>query len=216
MISGNIRQLRSESLGRDPFHEFAVSPAGGTIAVANWDTIDLWDAASATWVRSIEDNPRRHRVLETMAFSHRGTLARVVLADKNYSDNTPPCSRIRLWELASGTMLGELDLPELSSPRPSYISFSEDGTYLESNIWRLPLPLPALNHVDEEAARVVLRQCFFVANDWLMQGLEKLIWLPPDYRSSDVAVINGNVALYAKYTGVFFISVDLEWTPRRV
>ena len=214
MSSAHVTRLDSSPEDNDPYPQLAVSPDGGTIVRAEEEQIDVWDTVTATRIRSIHDG--RHQDLTPafeMAVSDSRILARVGPAN---GKNNSRVTRICVWNLVSGEQLGELDLPWLPS-EISDISFSKDQTYLETNFGRLPLPPLASDQDDDdqEKATDALRQCFFVTDEWIMQGLEKLIWLPLDYRSSNVAVRNGIVALHLKPDVVRFIGVDLDRTPTK-
>src|SRR5437868_3722765 len=48
-------------------------------------------------------------------------------------------------------------------------------------------------------------QTLFVSNNWVSEEKENILWLPPDYRSTCVAVWNGIVVLGYSSGGISFL-----------
>ena len=72
---------------------------------------------------------------------------------------------VRLWDAMTGSALQTLK-GHSSSVRS--VAFSPDGK-------------------GEEA--------LFVSNDWVVEGKGKILWLPPDYRATSIAVWNRTIVL---------------------
>ncbi|KAK4109253.1 hypothetical protein N656DRAFT_346135 [Canariomyces notabilis] len=106
------------------------------------------------------------------------------------------------------------------------LSFSADCRYLlpGPKIGALPIP-PAVRATsqgtlesgiaDMEAAE----SCLYVGSQWVRQGFEDLLWLPPAYRPDlrCLAVRDGTIGLGAHHdmplAMVLFIKIDLAKTP---
>ncbi len=76
---------------------------------------------------------------------------------------------VRLWDAVTGVALQTL---EGHSGLVRSVAFSPDGK-VERKV--------------EEA--------LFVLNDWVIEGKEKILWLPPDYRATSIAVWNRIIVL---------------------
>ena len=151
----------------------AFSPDGRTLASAsNDDTVRLWDTATGAYQRTLEGHSDSVR---SVAFSPDGrTLA-------SASDDT-----VRLWDTATGAYQRTLKV----GFRIRELSFSSDSSCLHTGQGVLditcgtpgpypPSTIPAL----------------FVKEQWIVRGSETLLWLPPDYRATSVAVFRDTVAL---------------------
>ncbi|OTA93801.1 hypothetical protein M434DRAFT_30643 [Hypoxylon sp. CO27-5] len=84
------------------------------------------------------------------------------------------------------------------------LSFSKDSNYLESRRGRLPLP----STIEDFG-------CLYVDDDWVLQGGERLLWLPKAYRPDirNIVVRGGTIMLGLASKSVTFIKIDLEKTP---
>ncbi|KAI1134357.1 WD40 repeat-like protein [Hypoxylon sp. FL0543] len=82
--------------------------------------------------------------------------------------------------------------------------FSEDSKYLEGPHGRLPLPSPTRDF-----------GCLYMDKDWVLQGGERLLWIPQAYRPlrNKVGVQGGTIVLGLASGSVVFIKIDLENTP---
>ncbi|KAF4974216.1 hypothetical protein FZEAL_8854 [Fusarium zealandicum] len=92
-------------------------------------------------------------------------------------------SVVLLWDINSGIEIGNY----VTEACISGTRFSKDLGYLESSIGRLPLPYNQ-HDTPSESDQEATRNCLYVDNQWICQGFERLIWLPPAYRPSALAV----------------------------
>jgi WD40 repeat protein len=72
---------------------------------------------------------------------------------------------VRLWDAVTGAALQTLE--GYSSPVTS-VAFSKDGK---------------------------VEQALFMTDNWVLDRKGKILWLPPDYRATSVAVWNGTIVL---------------------
>ncbi|KAK6954032.1 hypothetical protein Daesc_003994 [Daldinia eschscholtzii] len=88
------------------------------------------------------------------------------------------------------------------------VTFIEDGGYLVNRYGRLPLPSTAKDF-----------NCIYVDNDWVLQGGERLLWIPEAYRFEDlgnppVTLVQGEAIVLTHTSGPpAFIRIDLQNTP---
>ncbi|OTB04743.1 hypothetical protein M426DRAFT_261726 [Hypoxylon sp. CI-4A] len=84
------------------------------------------------------------------------------------------------------------------------IVFSEDGKYLNGGYGRLPLLSTNWDF-----------DCLYVDGDWVLQGGERLLWLPQDHRMKDgsMAVGRGTIMLQPEFGCLKIIKINLDRTP---
>ncbi|OTB14252.1 hypothetical protein K445DRAFT_24032 [Daldinia sp. EC12] len=91
---------------------------------------------------------------------------------------------------------------------PPYDIELEEGGCLVSRYGRLPLPFTAKDF-----------DCIYVDDDWVLQGGERLLWLPEAYRSKTFGVIANTLVrentIFLSHESGFlaYIQIDLENTP---
>ena len=93
---------------------------------------------------------------------------------------------VRLWDAGTGAALQTLGL---GIPTTT-LSFSTSSQYLKTDKGVLDISSLKLSPDSSEQLRVL-----FVSNDWVTEDGECILWLPPDYRATCVAVWNGIVVL---------------------
>jgi WD40 repeat protein len=103
---------------------------------------------------------------------------------------------VRLWDAATGAALQTLEL----SITTSILSFSASGRFLKTNMGVLDVSSLPVSPGSSEELRTL-----FVLNDWVAEEGVNILWLPPDYRATCVAVWNGMVVL-GHSSGVFHFS----------
>jgi hypothetical protein len=84
------------------------------------------------------------------------------------------------------------------------LSFSSSGQYLKTDRGVLDLSFLLLNISFSSEYLLPL----FVSNNWITVEEENIIWLPPNYRATCVAVWNGIVVLGHSSGGVSFLEFE--------
>ncbi|KAI0894650.1 hypothetical protein F4806DRAFT_497897 [Annulohypoxylon nitens] len=122
-----------------------------------------------------------------------------------------PDGKVAISTTKSGVMVWDPSINKWSSPighsirSQSKLSFSEDGKYLNGSKGCVP-----------SSSSVKDYNCLYVDNDWVLQGGEKLLWLPPAYRGQeDLSLVKGGTIIMRGCDSIpaIFIKVDLEKTP---
>jgi WD40 repeat protein len=95
---------------------------------------------------------------------------------------------VRLWDAATGAVRSLFDIGD----NITWLSFSPDGSYLDSNRGQIditpdtPSPFSQLIH----------SRSLFVKGNWVCDDkMKKILWLPPDFRATAVAVWERLLAL---------------------
>ena len=200
-----LHKLKIVSTG-DPLHELdigdssfipwrglAFSPDGQYFASVCGDgyvaVFDLMNGASRETLE-IHD---RHA--GKPAFSHDSRL----LAVSTFAD-------ITLWQLETGRQLETFHTQSYMID----LSFSSDGTYLETGDGEIEI-----GHLVDDTQPSSLSPGFRwrIAENWLMQGSRKMLWLPPDFRPTSCAYRDGLFVLGRESGDITFIEVDLNYRP---
>jgi WD40 repeat protein len=165
-------------------YSVAFSREGKTLASGSDDsTVKLWDAASGAVlqtlkghsgsVRSVAFSPDGKTLALEPAFSRDGkTLA-------SGSDD----STVKLWDAASGAVLQTLKVGGVVHS----LSFSVDGTSLQTNRGSFSISISRSDAIPVHPPPLV-PPYISVDNEWVTRNIERILWLPPEYRSAEVAV----------------------------
>lgn len=113
---------------------------------------------------------------------------------------------VQLWNFNTGEELGRLSVHgSIHEAR-----LSSDEGHLVCDEGRVPIPTM---REDLHSARMSgARECLYVADDWVICGFEKLVWLPPSYRSP-IVVCQQRVALKDARGTVLYMNIDLGKIP---
>jgi WD40 repeat protein len=164
-------------------------------ASGSWDkTIRLWDAATGAALQTLEGHSNE---VTSVAFSPVG---KVIVSGSH--DNT-----VRLWDAATGAALQTL---EGHSTQVTSVAFSPDGKVVVSGsedhavrLWHAATgaTLQTLEGHSSWVKSVAFSQdgkverSLFCSKDWIAEGEGKILWLPPEYRATSIAIWNRIVVL---------------------
>ena len=169
----------------------AFSPDGKQLASASASasgdaTVRLWDAATGAALQTLEGHGRR---VTSVAFSPDGKQLASASGD----------ATVRLWDAATGAALQTLELGITTS----ILSFSTSGQYLITDRGILGVSSLQLSPDPLEQLRTL-----FVSNDWVAEEGANILWLPPDYRATCVAVRDGMVVLGHSSGNISFLKFE--------
>lgn len=141
--------------------------------------------------------------LLSMAISAIGKL---VAASSTEWDNRT----VQMWDTTTGMEIGRYSIKD----GIGHLSFLDDR-YLLCDQGRLPVPslLPDQEEMDLNNKPEDAQDCLFVGFQWVYQGSERLLWLPPAYRSK-ASVLRGETLALVHETGkVRIVKFNLAETP---
>lgn len=143
-------------------------------------------------------------ILWSMAIPIKGKL---VTAS---SGEDPRKQTVKLWDSITRLEIGRYVI----DGRITDLSFFDDR-YPVCDQGRLPAPfaLPDQNKTDSEEKQEDAQDCLFVGSQWVYKGLERILWLPPAYRSRDSKMRGETLALVHETGVVRIVKFDLTKTP---
>jgi WD40 repeat protein len=154
----------------------AFSPHGKVLASGSDDeTVKLWDAGTGAVLQTLESHSD---TVNAIAVSPDGKL----LASGS-DDET-----VKLWDVGMRAVLQTLKFGAFVNT----LSFSEDGTFLQTNRGGLHATSLSFN---DDISQLSLSHNIFVEGQWICWCTEDMLWLPLEYRSYWTAVYGSVVAL---------------------
>lgn len=116
-------------------------------------------------------------IFRSMAISKTGKLVAV----SSRGDLTVPNGTVQLWDTKTGMEIGRYSIEAYINQLSLF-----DDRYLSCNQGRLPVPLSLPDQeTDLKEEERVAQHSLFVGSQWVYQGLERILWLPPAYRSEN-------------------------------
>jgi WD40 repeat protein len=114
---------------------------------------------------------------------------------------------VRLWDAQTGALRSMLE----GQWYILQLSFSNDGSYLKTNIGRIDLKIPAYHTIPT----VDPTSDYSVSEDdcWIAWNGYNVLWLLPEYRPSCQAIYSKTLVLGYLSSQVTFIEFDSEATP---
>ncbi|KAH8600212.1 WD40-repeat-containing domain protein [Bisporella sp. PMI_857] len=185
----------------------AFSPDSKQVVSGSYDnTVQLWDALTGAALQTLEGHSY---TVTSVAFSPDGKQ----VVSGSY-DNT-----VQLWDASTGAALRTLEghLDGVSS-----VAFSPDGKQVVSGSYDNTVRLwdastgAALQTLEAHSDWVSstafspdgkLLPTLHVSNDWLVEGITKILWLPTNYRPTCKAVLDEIVVLGHSSGSISFFQI---------
>ncbi|KAK0615274.1 hypothetical protein B0T17DRAFT_583187 [Bombardia bombarda] len=124
-------------------------------------------------------------------------------------------SCVTVWDYTTGEEIWCFFLEDTAYFRPDRIFWSEDNEHLECEWGRLPYPFTASTNVNAPNTRPNdAKYCLRVEGEWIIQGYERIIWLPQAYMVTSVALKDRTLTLGHEFGEVSFWEFDLAASPR--
>ena len=107
-------------------------------------------------------------------------------ADKAKVESASRDKTVRLWDAVTGVALQTLNV----GVQIYDLSFSPSGQFLNTDKGMF-----RLEHYSTPSNSTGLFTALSVIKEWVMKEEERILWLPPDYRATCVAVLNETIVL---------------------
>jgi WD40 repeat protein len=116
--------------------------------------------------------------VNTVAFSRDGKTLASASGDRT----------VKVWDAGSGTVLQTFHIGAIVHD----LSFSKDGTSLQTERGSLPISVDALAD-DTPPNSLQLPSSILVQDQWVCRRTKRILWLPPEHRPHRIAVYGGVV-----------------------
>ncbi|MBE3044939.1 WD40 repeat domain-containing protein, partial [Candidatus Bathyarchaeota archaeon] len=184
VATGVERRAFTPTKSRDS--RLAFHLADHLVVVAGWRSseISLWSTASGS--NDLHTLEVEGCEILRLAISPSGDLLVAAAAQGKGSGSAYETRDIHLWDLATRVKVGRFDLDFMIMD----LSISVDSRYLDTSMGRIPLPPritsegATLSDFSSEAEQ----SCLYYTPQWVVQGLDNILWIPPAYREPHPAV----------------------------
>ena len=157
------------------------------LASGSWDnTVRIWDLATGKHLQTLE--------------GHSDGVSSVVFsADSQRLASSSWDSTVKIWDPATGKQLQTLDIGR-PLDRLSFDPISNVLLSTEIGLLNLEMPNSGANtnlQLGEYTSQSAAYVGYGLSSDgaWIMKDEERVLWLPPDYRSWQSAVLGPNFAI---------------------
>ncbi|KAH8912125.1 WD40 repeat-like protein [Coniochaeta sp. PMI_546] len=162
--------------------------------------IDIRDVATGACTRTLEPERDDSQVM-AMAFTHDG---RKLASARGYS-------AVEIWDVTTGTRAQMLKLRRLVRN----LEFGYDNTRLHTDIGTIDLDLVRNIPASELRDHPVLQPCsprysICEENTWITWKDERILWLPPEYRPGECAIVNTTIAIGCVSGRVLILSFSAD------
>jgi hypothetical protein len=162
-------------------HAVASSPDGKLVASgSSGGTVKLWDTATG----ALQQTPEGHSdLVHAVAFSPDGKIVASSSVD----------GTVKLWDTATGALQQTLIVDAVIRG----LSFSKSGPYLETDRGLLRFETTYFSIPPPQSEPI---SGIFVKERWVARDMERLLWLPPDYRAT-CSAFQGSVLVLGHPSG---------------
>lgn len=192
----------------DGYTSLTFHPTESTFAVRSREgnDIEIWE--SLPWIKRFSLQGAQDHSVKNLALSATKIAA--------WSSRWCKSSTVDIWDFATGQKLYSHAFS--FSGRVASFNISADETWVESNRGRIPLLIQDTTDGSPSRQWEGIQNCLYVLDEWILQGHERLLWLPAEYRPSSIQgrnidVRGGMIALAHKNNSAVFIGISLERTP---
>jgi WD40 repeat protein len=193
VTSGTVLRILEGFL--NPVHAVVFSSDGKTLAVSDNKMIKICNISSGAVLRLFKGHLKS---ISALAFS----LDSKTLASASWDKS------VKLWDVGLGSELQVFAVDAVVQT----LQFSADGTFLQTN--RGLLPITRLSHgATISRPNPNLSRSVFVKEQWISDGKENILWIPAEYRRSDVAFYEGTVGFGHQSGRVSFMKYSLDLLP---